>query len=420
MKDPNPFFENMTSSPAETYVRRILRNFVDRDIIPDRRKFDEDWKDHKLIEPALKKIMVDMGFQKALFPAEFGGWNLGQTDYLATFAAWMFEEIARGDMGISAAFGTCFWPIGAIAIKPHVNRRLCAEFAPMFVDSNRPTFAALAMTEPQGGSDIENLEVVHGKTIQTRAELSGDHWIINGHKLWPTNSGGVADLFGVICTTSPGSTDERDLALILVPAGTPGVTQGNPYEKAGFASDKNSDVWFENVRVPSWYRAWGPEMDALVFKEMLALGMMSAAFSLGPMINVYEILYAFCSERTLNGKPLREHDAVAAELADIVTWVDVTRSAIYRLAAMLDRPDLYGPRYSPKLLAKARLTKMFAAEQALKGCEKALDILQAYGADRTWDIEKHWRDLKMGQLYEGGRQLAQMDTARYFFDCQTL
>ncbi len=420
MGKQSSFSKNMTSSPAETYIRRIIRNWADTVVIPMRRDYDEDWQEHRLIEPAFKALMVDLGFQKAMIPAEFGGWNFGNTDYLATASAWMFEEVARADSGMALAFGVCYWPMIMVAVKPHINRRLCAEFAPLFVETDKPVYGVVAMTEPQGGSDIENLDLLHGQTIKTTARLDGDEWVINGHKLWPTNTGGLADLFGVVCTTKPGSDDDEDIAYIYVPADTPGLTQGNAYEKAGMAADKNGDVWFEDVRVPSWYRAHGPGFDALYLKEVLTLGMMSAAFSVGPVMNIYEILYHFCSHKTLKGKPLKEHDAVAAELSEIVTGIEVSRAAIYRLAMMLDRQDRYGYRWDPKILAKARLTKMFVADRCLEGCERAMEIMGAYGADRNWDVEKHWRDIKMGQLYEGGKQLAQMDTARYYFDCETL
>ncbi|MBN2283998.1 MAG: acyl-CoA/acyl-ACP dehydrogenase [Deltaproteobacteria bacterium] len=420
MTGHKPFLKNVTNSPAETYIRRIIRNWADTVVIPNRRNFDEDWEEHRLIEPAFKTLMVDLGFQKALIPAEFGGWSFGETDLLATASGWMFEEVARADAGIALAFGVCYWPMVMIAVKPHINRRLCAELAPIFVDSKEPVYGVVAMTEPQGGSDIENIELIHGRTIKTTARQDNDHWVINGHKLWPTNTGGLADLFGVVCTTSPGSEREEDIAYIYVPADTPGVTQGRAYEKAGMAADKNGDVWFEDVRVPLRYRAHGPGLDALYFKEVLTLGMMSATFSLGPMLNVYEILQDFCSRTTLHGRPLKEHDAVAAQLAEIVTGIEISRSATYRLAEYLDKPERYGPRWSPEILAKARLTKMFVADRCVEDCEKAMEILGACGADRDHDIEKHWRDIKMGQLYEGGKQLAQMDTARFYFDCRTL
>lgn len=420
MTGPDPFSKKITQSPVEPYIRGIIRNWADNYVMPTRGSFDEDWKDHALIEQAVKSLIAQKGFQKALFPAEFGGWNLGQSDSPATFAGWLLEEVSRADSGICMSLVLCFWPLVMITVKPHVNRRLCEEFAPMFLTDAEPRFAAVAMTEPQGGCDIENVDLLHGKTIRTTAVLDGDQWVINGHKLWPSNTGGLADLMGVVCTTNPGSDDERDIAYIYVPSDTPGVSQGNPYEKAGMAADKNSDVWFEDVRVPSWYRAWGPGLDALYFREVLALGGLACQVCTGVMMNVYEILYNFCSMKTLNGKVLKEHDAIAAALSEIVTAVEICRAAGFRLASLLDRPDLYGPRWSPEIIARSRSQKMFVTDICLRECERAMEIMGAYGADREWDIEKHWRDLKIVQLFEGGKQLCQMESARYFFDCKTL
>ncbi len=203
------------------------------------------------------------------------------------------------------------------------------------------------MTEPQGGADIENVEILGGSTIQTTAVLDGDEWVINGHKLWPTNSGGVCNLFSVICTTDPGVNDPDNFAFIFAPACTPGVTQGGPYEKAGMAADKNGDIWFENVRVPSWYRAFGPGLDFEYFKEVIALGNMgSIAFVSGVMMNIYERLYDFVTEHTFGKKALKEHDAVAGVLADFAATLEVIRIVGYQLARMMDRPDIYGPRYA--------------------------------------------------------------------------
>ncbi len=293
-------------SPLDEYLGRIVREWAEKEVIPYRRKFDEDWKDHHLIEPAFRKLMGEMGMQRVLFPEDLGGWGLGHSNYLGTAAYRLFEEISRADSAMGVAFGVVFWPLILICCEPHVNRRLCEEFAPMFCDTTEAVFAANAMTEPQGGSDIENLDVLGGSTIQTTAVLDGDEWVINGHKLWPTNSGGAASLFSVVCTTNPGSHDLNDFAVIFVPANTPGCTQGGPYEKAGMAADKNGDIWFENVRVPSWYRAFGPGEDFVYFLEMVSLGNMgSISFVSGSLLNVYERLQDFVNTQYFRGKPLK-------------------------------------------------------------------------------------------------------------------
>jgi alkylation response protein AidB-like acyl-CoA dehydrogenase len=407
-------------TPLDRYLGEIGRNWANSEVIPQRRGFDEDWEHHKLIEPCFRSLQGEIGFQRMLFPEDLGGWGMGHSGYLGTGAARLFEEVARADSGMAVAFGVLFWPLCMICIEPHVNRRLCEEFAPMFMQT-RAVFAANAMTEPQGGADIENMEILGGSTIQTTAVLDGDEWVINGHKLWPTNSGGVADLFGVVCTTDPGSRDPDDFAFIFVPADTPGCTQGGPYQKAGMAADKNSDIWFDNVRVPSWYRAQGPGLDAMYFKEVISLGNLgSISFVSGAMMNSFEILRDFCGETTFRGKPLKENDDVAGVLADFARDVDIIRVLTYQYARMCDRPDLYGDRWSDEIVAKGRAYKYFACDKAVEDLKRAMNLMGAHGSDRDHDLEKHWRDIKIVQLWMGGKQLCQMEVARWFYECETL
>jgi len=408
-------------SPLDAPLRKVIRDWADNYVMPKRRKYDEDYADHKLIEPAFNKLMGEMGMQRVLFPEDLGGWGLGRSNYMCTAAYMMSEEVARADSGMAVAFLVAFWPLLLIAVEPHVNYELCKEFAPIFCDTTEARFAANAMTEPQGGSDIENMDLLGGSTIQTTAVLDGDEWVINGHKLWPTNSGGVCNLFGVVCTTDPGSNDPESFAFIFVPADTEGVTQGPPYQKAGMAADKNGDIWFEHVRVPKHYRAHGPGDDLKYFKEMVAMGnMASTGFAGGVMLNVYEKLYEFTSKETYKGQPLKEHDAVAGVLADIARDVDIVRVVGYQNARMLDRSDLYGARWSDQQVAKARAYKYWACDLAMEDVGKAMNLMSVYGADRDWDVEKHWRDVKIVQLWLGGKQLGQAETARWFWDLETV
>lgn len=408
-------------SPLDETLGRMVRQWATEHVVPHRRQYDEDWKEHRLIEPAFKRLMGELGLQRVLFPEDLGGWGLGHSGYLASASLRVMEEVARADSGMAVALGVTSWPLLMISCEPHVNRRLCERFAPDFCASTEPRFAANAMTEPQGGADIENLDLLAGSTIRTTAVIEGDSWRINGHKLWPTNSGGVAHLFGVVCTTRPGSRDPRDFAFIFVPADTEGVTQGGPYEKAGMAADKNGDIWFENVRVPLWYRACGPGEDFHNFKEVIAMGNLgSLGFCSGVLLDVFEILQRFVDSHFFHGRPIREHDALAGVLADLVADLEGIRICAYQYARMLDRPDLYGPRASDVIVAKGRALKYTACDRALGRMGEVMDLMEGFGVAREWDIEKHWRDLKIVQLWMGGKQLCQMEVARLYFGCETL
>jgi len=410
-------------SPFDRHFRRIIRKHLDEWVMPERRRYDEDWKDHRLIGPAFDRLMGGLGLQKALFPQEYGGWGMARSDYLFRLAYMLCEEVGRADTGMGVALTVTFWPLFVILTEPYVNMRLAKEFAPMFCNTQKAVFAANAMTEPQGGADIENLGLLGGRTIRTTARLDGDQWVINGHKLWPTNSGGVSKLFGVPCTTKPGSGDPMDFAFIYVPADLPGVTQGGAYEKAGMSADKNGDIWFEDVRVPSWYRAHGPGRDAEAFYQLISIGQVgSIAFLTGAMMNLYERLLEFVSTRTYNNRPLKENDAVAAVIGRIAGDIDICRILGHEAAMIGDRRNKpYGkPLISEDVVGRIRNIKDFVSDRAVDAFGKAMDVLGHHGPDRNWDIEKHWRDIKIIQLWMGGKQLCQMEAARYFFNCETI
>ena len=159
------------------------------------------------------------------------------------------EEIARADSGLATAATCSVWAMTPV-MPPRENRHLMELFTPKFLSTDEWYVGSAAITDARSGSDVENIDGTGGRYVATTAHLDGDEWVVNGHKLWPTNSGGLADVFAVFCTTDPAGGPDA-FAIIYVPADTPGVTQGKPYQKAGMAGDWNGDVWFDHVRVPA-------------------------------------------------------------------------------------------------------------------------------------------------------------------------
>ena len=331
------------------------------------------------------------------------------------------EEMSRGDAGLATAASVTNWAFLPI-LAPYPNEILIEKFAPLACQTDELFIACAAITDERSGSDVENIDGTHGKYIATTAELDGDEWVINGHKLWPTNSGGIADLFAVFCTTNPGVEDDEAFAIIYVPADTPGVKQGEPYQKAGMAGDKNGDIWFENVRVPKENRAnLKPGDDAKAARLFMNAGNIgSSAHAIGIMRNCYELVKEWCDKRVVGGKLLKEHSMTASVLADIAMMIEVSRSDTYMKARMRATPDLYGiDPASVEFLAKTRANKLFVTDQMTIIINKAMDLMGSHGYAREGDIEKHWRDSKIISLWMGGRGLAKLDIARWFYDCKS-
>ena len=140
------------------------------------------------------------------------------------------------------------------------------------------------------------------------------------------------------------------------------------------------------------------------------------------MLNLYERLNEFVSTRTYLNRPLKENDAVAGVIGHIAGDIDICRTIGYQSACICDRRNkAYGkPIHSEEVIGKIRNIKDFISDRAVENFGRAMDVLGAYGADREWDIEKHWRDIKIIQLWMGGKQLCQMEAARYFFNCVSI
>jgi len=398
-------------------VGKVIREWGDDRLMPVRRQIDEDWKEHKLVKPLMKEVLVDLGLSRGLWPAEVGGMDISNA---AIFFVVTCEELSRLDSGfaVSAAI-SAGWPMLPIMLRPHRNMELCREFGPRFCGDEMYT-CCNAMTEPSSGSEIEDVGFMHGKTIKTSARLEGDEWVVNGHKLWPSVSD--ANIYGVVCSTNPGSSNDEDLAYIYVPADTPGVTVGAPYQKAGFAADYNSDIWFDNVRVPKGYRAHGPDDDAKYFREVVAYGNVGgAALAMGPMKNTYEIIKKWASERVIYGKPLKEHSVNAAVLAEIVIDIEASSAMLYMIARQIDSPDIYGIMpWDDAMQYKTRSVGLFVPDAATHATNRAMELMGAYGYCRDYDLEKHWRDVKMTSLWLGSRQGNLMQVARYWYDIENL
>ncbi len=397
---------------------RVVRKWGEERYVPIRQQVDEDWKEHNLIEPLMKEVLVDLGINAAFFPAEAGGTDMPEPMALTSIIC---EELARIDSGFSTACICSIWGLMPALLKPHRNMDLCMEFGPKFCGEELYV-GCHAMTEPASGSDIENIGRIRGKTLQTTATREGDEWVINGHKIWCSNSGTTGDLYVVVCTTKKGSTDPNDFALILVPADTEGVSVGNPYQKAGMAADMNTDIWFDHVRVPKRYRLHGPGDDLKYWRRAISMGNIgSAAMCVGIMKGVYEIIKKWTTERVIAGKPLKEHSLVADMLSDVAMLIESTSAWVWMYTREMDHPEIYGwEPWEERFLLKSRGLALHANKAVERACSRAMDFMGSYGYAREFDIEKQWRDQKVIGLWMGGKGLKTLENARYWYDLETL
>ena len=250
------------------------------------------------------------------------------------------------------------------------------------------------------------------------AVLDGDEWVINGAKRFPS-SAGVSSLYCTVCTTDP-EQGEDGIALIYVPVDAKGLSFGKFEVKAGMQSDRNADIYFDEVRVPKSYRASGPGKDAELFKTNLVSGRVaSAAAAVGSARGAFGEVLRYTGERVVDGKPIRENSIAAGMLAEMATGIETARAHYLQTAYKISNPDEFGPPYSDQLLCKASISKNFATEMAIEVTNKAMELMGSYGYIRDYHVEKYWRDVKEIQLWLGGAQLGRFDIARGYYPYRT-
>jgi len=391
-------------------VLSVVRDFVEREIMPVRQQIDDD-KDHVVVRRVLQGLF-GLGLMRAGLPQEYGGMAVGGSGASSLTTCLVLEEIARGDCGIAVAASVTSWAmIPAITAGNETVLKLLGE---MFGGSEL-RLGCFAMTEPASGCDIENLAVLHGRPIQTRAVLDGDEWVINGAKRFPSNAG-VADIYCTVCQTDPG-LGEEGIALIYVPSPWDGLSFGKFENKAGMQADRNCDIYFDNVRVPRQYRAAGPGEDARLMKRNLTLGRVgSAAMAVGNARGAFERVLDYTGSRVVEGRPIRQNSMCAGMLADMAIGIETARAYYLQVAYMLDRPEQYPQPDSDEMLSRASLAKVHACDVAVMVANRAMELMGSYGYMREFDVEKYWRDGKEIQLWLGGAQLARLDVARGYYE----
>ncbi len=387
---------------ADRMMIGTLQKFVKEQILPYRQQLDTD--EERVHVHRVLNGLAALGMHKRGLPESLGGIRCGAVSLVVGY-----EEIARGDCGIALTTSVPAWVFGAAlrSRNERVLEELCRPFCgDTFVE------ACLAMTEPEGGCNIESADY-RGKAIHTRAQLEGDEWVINGAKQFPSGAS-VSEVYLVACTTDP-ELAEEGIALIYVPAGTPGLSFSKPEDKMGMRfTDVNASIYLDNVRVPKDYRAsMQPGKDAESFRNLLTWGRLSsAAFCTGVAQAVLDIALDFTGRRYYGGKQVRQHSLQANMLADMMIGVESARFYYLTVASMFDNRQVYGHHYSDQQLARATGAKLYAAEVALKVCNMAMELTGSYGYMRDYHIEKYLRDVKIIQLWEGGVQLGRIDVAR--------
>jgi alkylation response protein AidB-like acyl-CoA dehydrogenase len=364
--------------------QKAVHEFVDKEIRPKAHEVDEtgeiNWDGIRKMGP--------LGLLGLNVPEEFGGPGID-----AISAAIGIEELGWG-CGSTALTIAAHNGLGITPLVKFGSDALKLQWLPL-ISSGKSKLAALALTEPGAGSDLQG--------VSTMAEKFGDQWIINGTKMWTTNAS-IAEYI-ITFTRTTRETGTHSFSLILVPTDSKGLKIGPPEKKMGLKGSPTNAVTYENVQVP-FTNLIGVEGNGL--KQTLTTldgGRISiGALSIGLAQAAFEYARDYSKDRHAFGAPIAQNQAIQWMLADAATEINAARLMVYQAAWLkqIGRP----------YFLEASMAKLYATEMAERVCRNAIQIHGGYGYSQEFPVERIYRDARLMTIGEGTSEIQRMVIAR--------
>jgi butyryl-CoA dehydrogenase len=367
---------NVELTEEQRQVRDLCREFAEQELKPNARRWDAE---HQFPSQAVAKL-AEMGLMGVAVPTEWGGAGMDAVAYAVAM-----EEISRGCAGTGVIMS--------------VNNSLyCDPVLKFGTDQQKMQFltpyargeklGCFALTEPMSGSDAAEM--------RTLAVARGDEYVLSGSKNYITN-GPQADTVLVFAMTDR-PKGHKGITAFLVPTDAKGLVRGKPDEKVGIRASGSCTIFFEDCVVPKGYRLGQEGEGFKVAMSTLDGGRIGiAAQALGIARAGYEAAVAYAKERKAFGQAIAGFQAIQFMLADMATEIDAARLLIWRAAGLKDR----GVRFS----AEAAMAKLYASEMAERVTSKGIQIHGGLGYMKECDAERHWRDSRITEIYEGTSEI---------------
>jgi len=369
-------------SEDQQAVREMVRAFAEEEIRPIAARIDET---HEFPLETTKK-MAELGLLGMFVPEEWGGAGM---DYLSYVIA--VEELSR----VCASHGVICSVNNSLVCYPILTYGNDAQKRKYLVPLAKGEWiGAYCLTEPNAGSNAANQ--------QTTAVLDGDHYVLNGTKLFVTNAG-PSDILVVYAATDR-SLGPKGISAFIVEANSPGVKKGKKEMKLGIHASDTREIAFESVRVPKENLLGELHKGYSVALATLGGGRIGiAAQALGIAQAAVEASVKYANERTQFDRKIGEFDAIRAILADSAIEVDTARLLVYQAAWLRDRGRPH--------TKEASLAKWHASEAATRCANGAIQVHGGYGYLTEFHVERYWRDARICEIYEGTTEVQKMVVA---------
>ena len=329
------------------------------------------------------KMMAEMGLMGIPFPEEYGGAGMDTLAYIQTVEE-LSKYCASTGVILSAHTSLCATPIyqfGSEEQKQKYLPKLCSG----------EWIGAFALTEPNAGTDASGQ--------QTVAVDAGDHWVLNGSKIFITNAG-AADVFFVLAMTDK-SQGTKGISAFIVEKGTPGFTFGTKEKKMGIRGSATYELIFQDCRIPKENLLGPMGKGFAIAMHTLDGGRIGiAAQALGIAEGALDATIAYVKERKQFGRAIAAQQNTQFQLANMATQVEAAKLLVYKAAMAKATQRVYS--------VEAAKAKLFAAETAMDVTTKCVQLLGGYGYIREYDVERMMRDAKITEIYEGTSEVQRM------------
>jgi alkylation response protein AidB-like acyl-CoA dehydrogenase len=375
-------------TPEQEQILETVRRFVDREVMPTASSFE-----HSDTYPTpLVERMKELGLFGATIPVEYGGMGLDVTTY-----ALIVEELARGWMSLSGVLNTHM--MLAFVLRNFGTDAQKERYLPAMARGEHR--AALCLTEPHAGSDVQR--------IRSTAVRKGDHYVVNGSKMFITNAE-TATIFNTAVKTDPTADPPyKGISLLIVEKG-PGVTVTRKLEKLGYKGIETCEVVFEDCAVPTENLVGAREGEG--FKQVLAgleVGRVNiAARAVGVARAALAAAIRYSQQRQTFGKPICDHQAIQLKLADMATKVEAAALLTYSAADKKDRGE--------RCDLEAGMAKLFASETCQEVTLEAMRIFGGYGYISEFPVERYYRDAPLMLIGEGTNEIQRTIIARQLIE----
>ena len=375
---------NIELSDEQKMILAVAREFAEKEVRPIAAIIDHEARfPHDTV-----RRMGELGLMGIAIPEAYGGSGGDTVAY-----AMALEEVAKA-CASHAVIMSVNNSLYCDPVYKYGTEEQKGRFLTPFASGQK--LGCFSLTEPEAGSDARNQN--------TLAARDGDHYVLDGRKIFVTN--GREAQAALVFAQTDRAKGHRGISAFLVEKGTRGFLVVKTEDKLGIRASDTAEFLFENCRVPAANRLGEEGQGFRIAMSALDGGRLGiAAQALGIAAAAYEASVAYARERKSFGVPIGQHQMVQWMLADMAVGLEAARVLTWRAAWLKDEGRPFG--------AEASMAKLFAAEAAMKITTDAIQVHGGYGFIKEYPVERHFRDAKITQIYEGTSQIQKLVIARH-------